>query len=284
VKEAVGVVGLGSIGASVARALVRNGYSPVGYDVRTDALQALDGVVSPAASAEDLSHRVDAALIAVYDDAQVRDLLSGPSSLLTADDPARVLVILSTVSLETIRWAAEQGRSRGVRVLDCGVTGGQGLREQGKIVAMVGGDEEAVTAVMPLLATFGAPVVHTGGLGTGMRSKLARNMITYGCWYVVLEATRLAAAGGVDPGQFLQINDAADQLMGGSLALLRRGVRPGTPGSESEREAVARTAGYLHKDLHAAVELAAELGVEVLAAVLVEREFDALVGLAGGAV
>jgi 3-hydroxyisobutyrate dehydrogenase len=284
VKDAVGVVGLGSIGANVAKALARQGYSPVGYDVRAEALEVLAGTVLPAASAKDLSSRVDAVLIAVYDDAQVRDLLSGPSSLLAADDPARVLVILSTVSLDTIRWAAEQGRSRGVSVLDCGVTGGQGLREQGRIVAMVGGEEEAVKAVMPLLATFGAPVVHTGGLGTGMRSKLARNLVTYGCWFVVLEATRLAAAGGVDPDQFLQINDAADQLMGGSLSLLRRGVWPGPLASESARQTVARTAGYLHKDLRAAVELAGELGVEVPAALLVEREFDALVGLAGDAV
>jgi 3-hydroxyisobutyrate dehydrogenase len=284
VKEPVGVIGLGSIGANVARALVANGYSTVGYDVRAEALEALEVLVSPAQSVEELSSRVEAVLVAVFDDAQVRDLLSGPSSLLTADDPARVVVILSTVTLETIRWAAEQSSSRGVSVLDCGVSGGHGLREQGKIVAMVGGDEEAVKAVMPLLATFGAPVVHTGELGTGMRSKLARNLLTYGCWFVVLEATRLAAAGGVGPDQFLQINEAADELMGGSLSLLRRGVRPGAPGSESDRETVARTAGYLHKDLHAAVALAGELGVEVPAALLVDREFDALVGLAGEAV
>jgi 3-hydroxyisobutyrate dehydrogenase len=284
VKEPVGVIGLGSIGANVARALVGHGYSTVGYDIRAEALDALEGLVFPAQSVEELSSRVQAVLVAVFDDAQVRDLLSGPSSLLTADDPARVIVILSTVSLDTIRWAAEQGRSRGVSVLDCGVTGGQGLREQGKIVAMVGGDEEALEAVMPLLATFGAPVVHTGELGTGMRSKLARNLLTYGCWFVVLEATRLAAAGGVDPDQFLQINEAADELMGGSLSLLRRGVRPGAPGSESDRETVARTAGYLHKDLRAAVALAGELGVQVPAALLVDREFNALVGLAGEAV
>ncbi len=279
-KEPVGIVGMGSIGAGVARALGMHGYAPVGYDVRAEAVEALQPVVSPAASLVELSGRVEAVLVAVYDDAQVRDVLAGPSSLLAADSPAGTVVILSTVSLETIRWASEQGRSRGVSVLDCGVTGGQGLRSQGQIVAMVGGEADAVARVMPLLATFGAPVVHTGALGTGMRAKLARNMITYGCWYVVLEATRLAAAGGVDVDRFLEINDAADRLMGGALALLRRGVRPGPPSSDADRETRTRTAGYVHKDLRAAFDLARELGVEVPGAVLVEREYDALLGVA----
>jgi 3-hydroxyisobutyrate dehydrogenase-like beta-hydroxyacid dehydrogenase len=137
---------------------------------------------------------------------------------------------------------------------------------------------------MPLLSTFGDPVVHTGALGTGMRAKLARNLLTYGRWHVVLEAARLAAAGGVDLGEFLRVNEAADKLGGGSLMLLRRGIRPGGQAGESERQALARTAGYLHKDLHAAIQLASELGVEVPAAILVEREFDALVGLQKDAV
>src|SRR6266851_4608126 len=146
---------MGSIGAGVARALASHGYTPVGYDVRAEAVEALQGVVSPAASLRELSDRVEAVILAVYDDAQVRDVLAGPSSLLAANSPAGTVVILSTVSLETIRWASEQGRSGGVSVLDCGVTGGQGLRSSGQIVAMVGGDPDAIARVMPLLATFG---------------------------------------------------------------------------------------------------------------------------------
>ncbi len=59
-KEPVGIVGMGSIGAGVARALASHGYTPVGYDVHAEAVEAMPGLVSPAASLRDLSDRVGA--------------------------------------------------------------------------------------------------------------------------------------------------------------------------------------------------------------------------------
>lgn len=276
----VGVVGLGRIGTGVARALAGNGYTVARYDVRPEALDEVPASASTAASPRELGEVADIVFVAVFDDDQVRDVLVGDDSLLEAGVAPRVLVILSTVTLETIRWAADQARARGVRVLDCGVTGGSRLRDHGQMTAMVGGDEEVVSSVRPIIETFGAPMIHVGPLGAGMQAKLALNMITYGTWYVVLEAAKLAAAGGVDIDRLVEVSDSRDRWAGGTAAVLVRGIRPGEPVDDADRRERERLRGYVYKDLHAALGLATELGIELPAAALVARAFDEMIGLA----
>jgi 3-hydroxyisobutyrate dehydrogenase len=278
VRTVVGVVGLGAIGAGVARSLANHDYEVVGYDVRPEAVAALAGVARPTATPCELAEASEVVFLAVYDDAQVRDVLSRDDGVLAAAAGVRAVVILSTVTLDTIRWAEHEARARGVSVLDCGVTGGHALTEQGSIVAMVGGSPDAVAAVRPVIEAFGSPTVHTGALGTGMQAKLARNMIVYGRWYVAWEALRLAEAGGVAPEHLIEICDAADRLQD-PLSELRRGALPGAPPSAEIRERRQRLSGFVHKDLRAAIERGEELGIALPAAALVEQTHEELLGL-----
>jgi 3-hydroxyisobutyrate dehydrogenase-like beta-hydroxyacid dehydrogenase len=275
----VGVVGIGSIGAGVTKALLRGGYEVVGFDVRAGAVEAAGA--RAAASLTELAEAADLVLVAVYDDEQVRDVLSGSDSLLGSSSRPRAIFILSTVTLDTIRWAAGEGAAHGVAVLDCGVSGGRTLRDHGRIAVMIGGDEATVEWARPALETFGVPTVHMGLLGTGMSAKIARNMITYGGWFVAVEAARIAEAGGVDVEKLIQICEAADESTGGPIGILRRGIRPGAPRDDEDRVDRERLMGFVHKDLGAAFELGAELGVESSGARVVEREFPKLVGVDG---
>jgi 3-hydroxyisobutyrate dehydrogenase-like beta-hydroxyacid dehydrogenase len=261
-NETVGVVGLGRVGGSVAAAASRAGYRVLGCDVDPDALSALPLATRTASPAE-LAEHADIVLVAVYDDAQVRAVMRGRDSLLSAQTPPQAVIVLSTVTPETIRWAHTEGSARGVSVLDCGVTGGLRLRECGQIFAMVGGDFAAVAFVRPVLEAFGSPVVHTGQVGTGMYAKLARNMITFGTWCVALEAGQLAVAGGVELERLADICDAADQWADGALGLVRRGIRPGRPLNDRDGQERLRLSGYMHKDLRAAFDAAQALQIEL---------------------
>jgi 3-hydroxyisobutyrate dehydrogenase len=274
-----GIVGAGMIGSGVARALRRAGHEVTAYDVAAEAVGAIADVADAKPSPREAADSADAVFVAVYDDRQVREVLEGQESVLAAATPPRAVVILSTVPLETIRWAADRGAAQGVSVLDCGVTGGPGLRERGEIVAMVGGDDEAVAAVRPLIETFGKPTIHTGPLGTGMNAKIARNLFTYATWLVALEAGRLAESGGVPRERFVEICEAGDQMMGGPLAILKRMNMGSPPASAEDGAARERLVGYVHKDLHAAFELADELGVEVPAARLTDGVFEDVLGI-----
>jgi 3-hydroxyisobutyrate dehydrogenase-like beta-hydroxyacid dehydrogenase len=266
----VAILGLGQIGRGAAISLARvGGFEVVGYDPAPEALALAAPSLSPAGSMAQAAAGADVVLIAVFDDRQLRDALAGPAGILDATPPAKVVVVLSTVSAETITWAAVEAARHGVELVDCGVSGGKAI-EQGRIVAMIGGSDTAVTLVRPVIEAFAAPVVHTGPLGTGMAAKLARNMIVYGCWYVVSEAARLAEAAGVSLDSLVEISDAADRQSGGPTAMLRRGM-------SGDPEKVAlwhRIPEYAHKDLHAAFELARSLDVELPGAELVEERFD----------
>jgi len=270
-----GIVGLGVIGAGVARALSASGMRVVGSDVDHDRARALSDVLEPMSSPRDVIAAADTILIAVHNDEQVRAVLTGDDGLLPGAPADRHIVVLSTISLETIRWAAARAAEAGVSLLDCGVTGGERLTSRGEIVAMLGGTEAEVEAVRPVIEVFGVPTIHTGALGTGMQSKLARNLVLFGSWYVASEAARLVAAAGVDVRRLVEICEAADQ--GGGMS------RPMALFAESEtgvplpkRE---RLLGFVHKDLRAALALADELGLDMPATNLVESTSDDLLGV-----
>jgi 3-hydroxyisobutyrate dehydrogenase len=273
-KIPVGVVGIGFIGSGVSAALLRNGYDVLAYDVRPGAAE--DAGVAEAGSVRELAEASELVLVAVFDDEQVREVMA---EIVETDSAPRAVCILSTVTLETIRRAAEIARPRGVEILDTGVTGGTTLKEQGHIAVMVGGDPATVEWARPALETFGVPTLHMGPLGTGMSAKIARNMITYGSWFVAVEAARLATAGGVDIDKLVEICDASDAGTGGALGLLRRGVRAGAPADDEDRKLRELVLSYALKDLEAAFELGRELNVEPTVAPLVARDFPGLLGV-----
>ncbi|MCW2984330.1 MAG: beta-hydroxyacid dehydrogenase, 3-hydroxyisobutyrate dehydrogenase [Conexibacter sp.] len=277
----IGVLGLGAIGGGVARSLAAAGFRVVFHDVNPETQARYADVGAGVESPRAVAEQADVVLVAVFDDAQVREVLTGPSGLLTGETSMGDVVILSTVTLDTIRWADAACRTHGVTVLDCGVTGGPQALERHSIVAMVGGPGEAVARLGEMFAAFSDPTVHTGPLGTGMQAKLARNLLYFAGCHVAWEAARLAAAAGVSVEKLIAIADASDRWTGGSTAILKRGFRPDlepaqSPEDQARRE---RMAGFAHKDLLAALRLGAELGVDLPAAALAEDRFDQVVGL-----
>lgn len=278
----VGVVGLGAIGGSLARVLAGSGYEVLGYDVSADVTNRAAAFVTPASSAAEASENADLVLLAVFDDDQVRDVLAGERAILAADEPCRVVAVLSTVTLGTIEWANERAAARGVAVLDCGVTGGPGLRDHGKIVVFTGGDEAVLESVRPILATFAAPLLYMGPSGAGMKAKLARNVIHYGTWFAAWEGARLAAACGLDVAKLVQGVRTSDEWTGGTMGLLadyQIGPGPVDPNDASTLETARSLASVAHKDLRAALELSAQVGIGLPGAALDEEVYDAVVGV-----
>jgi 3-hydroxyisobutyrate dehydrogenase-like beta-hydroxyacid dehydrogenase len=264
----VAIVGLGMIGGGAARALARQPFELRGYDPRDEVFERLPAQVIRSASASAAADDATVVLIAVMDDAQVRTAVAGSSGILAAARPPGAIVILSTVTLETIRWAEEVAGARGVAVIDCGVSGGPDALEQAAVTAMVGGDSAAVEAARSVLEGFAEPVVHCGQLGNGMRAKLARNMITYGQWLVSWEATSLAIAAGVPRDRFIECVQASDVWLEGHLFLIEHRIGAGISETGATPEIGELVTTYASKDLRAAVALGGELGMALPAAEL----------------
>jgi 3-hydroxyisobutyrate dehydrogenase len=251
----IGVIGLGMIGGGVAVSLARSGHPPAAvFDVRADAADGLEGVPACVASPAEVAAVSDVVLVAVVDADQARSALD---VLLPAARRGTTVVLLSTVGLAAVLDLAARCAEHGVTLLDAGVTNGPGAATNG-LVTMVGGPDEAVAAAMPVLEAFSRAVVHCGPLGTGMTAKLARNAITYSMWAAVREATSLAAAGGVTPATLLRVLEEADDTVSPLLHLQLKAVD-----YTIAEEQQAWAAGLADKDLAAAQELAAEVGVEL---------------------
>ena len=280
--QPVGVIGLGAIGGPVARTLRRGGWEVFGYDVRDSAFEEYPEA-SRSDGVRDLAEACGTVLIAVYDDEQLREVLDGVDGILAADSPPATVCVLSTITVETLRGAARSAARRQVELLDCGVTGGTGLRTMGKIVVFAGGSPQALEAARPVLETFADPLLHMGSLGAGMTAKLARNLMHYSGWYAAWEAARIAAASGVDIDKLIEGHQISNQRSNGAgLSLLIRGIRPDVPVSAdspglSEREA---SANFARKDLGYVLDLARELGIPLPGAELVRERADLMVGLA----
>jgi 3-hydroxyisobutyrate dehydrogenase-like beta-hydroxyacid dehydrogenase len=268
-----GIVGLGQIGGGVAAALHNRGWSVVGHDPYAPARERLADVVSLAPSPRAVAELTDVVLVAVLDDAQIRAVLTGPDGIIAAATPPRAVGILSTIGLDTLGWAAEALHGRGIGIVDCGVSGGAAAARTGQLVAMLGGEASSVEAVRPAVEAFCSLVVHVGGLGDGLRVKLARNLVTYGSWMVAEEAARLVAACGIPVASLVQVIRGSDAMTGGVTGLI--GAQASSGHSPQALAAIAE------KDLGAALSLAAQLGLELPVTRFTAEHFDRVVGLDG---
>jgi len=280
---AVGMIGLGAIGGHAARALSRAGWKVYGYDVRPEAFEQFPEA-ERAAGVRELADASQTVMVAVYDDDQLVDVLAGPDGILAASDPPATVCVLSTVTLGTLRWGSGAAAERGVQLIDCGVTGGTGLRTTGKIVVFAGGSAEALAAARPPLEAFADPLLHMGALGTGMQAKLARNLMHYSGWYAAWEAARIADRCGIDIDNLIEGHRISNlRSSGGGTSLLSGGIRPGqSPESidEPSRHLRASMADFARKDLGYVLELAGELGISLPGAQLTRDRIDLVVGLA----
>jgi 3-hydroxyisobutyrate dehydrogenase-like beta-hydroxyacid dehydrogenase len=211
-------------------------------------------------------------------------VLVGDAGVLTAAPPPAIACVLSTVTLDTLRWAGDVAQRAGVMLIDCGVTGGQGLRTHGTIVVLAGGSDAALARARPALEAFAAPLLHIGPVGAGMQAKLARNLMHYSGWYAAWEAASIAVACGIDVDKLVEAHEVSNRLSsGGGTSLLRRGIGPGMiePNPGANLTARCQSADFARKDLGYVLELASELGLSLPGAELVLARIDEVVGLAG---
>lgn len=258
----VGIVGLGAIGAGVAVSLARRGRRPLVFDSRPDAAITTPGVAEPVSSAADLAGGCDVVLVAVFDEAQVREVLVASDGVLAGARPDLIVVILSTIAVSAVRELADLCGRSGVHLLDCGVTPGD-QAPHNAVVALVGGPGDVVTRAMPVLDDFARAVVYCGPVGSGMTLKIARNLVTYCTWVAVDQALTLAVGAGVDADTFLAAMRETEAKHPQPLKMLevRNAISAGRLTMSAER--ADNAVNVAAKDLDAAVRLAAARGLSL---------------------
>lgn len=258
-----GVIGLGQIGGGVAMSLARHNRPLAVYDIRPDASDNLAGVPPVLATPAAVAAASDVLMIAVLNGAQAEAVLSGPDGVLAGAHPGLTIVLLSTITINDLKKLNALVAQYNVPLLDCGVTAGQ-LSAEGKMISMVGGDADAVERVMPVLKEFNAEVHHMGPAGSGMVTKVVRNMIHFTTWRIGYEGAKLAAAAGVDIERFSELVHQASLQPGASVTtwMTPEKLFNGNKHFKTMEEMAKGTYLYHQKDLDAAKELAEQLGIE----------------------
>jgi 3-hydroxyisobutyrate dehydrogenase-like beta-hydroxyacid dehydrogenase len=263
----VGVVGIGIIGGGIARALERGGWRLALCDHKASATAPFAPGATICDSPAEVARRSDVVIIAVFSEAQVREVVAAANGLLRGARRGLVVVTVSTIGVPLLEELARVAEDAGVTLLDCGVTGGRESAAQGRLICMIGGAAADVERVRPVLESFSTLVVRVGPPGAGIRAKLAKQVITYASYYATHRASELASRAGVDLEQLARAVRAADEQSGGpATQQLARHHAP--------LETRAHQAAACHKDLEAAKELAARVGMDLEIAELVLAHVD----------
>jgi 3-hydroxyisobutyrate dehydrogenase-like beta-hydroxyacid dehydrogenase len=275
--SSLGVVGLGLIGATLARRLIRTGAQVVVYDLKPKARQAAveSGAVA-AHSSRELAAQCDTILVCVQTDDECVAAIAGDDGLLEGARAGTCVAVLSTVMPATIASLASRAAERDVHLVDTPVAGrGMFSIEEGTMSVLVGDDGELFERLKPTLQRFGSRIVPAGGLGSGAALKLAHNVVVYAGFAAMIEAVELARAAGVRDGLVEEVTQAS-----GALSELSAFTLPfykhfrDDPHTPDEDEALHVAAALLNKDLSDAVELGKAFGVSLPVAQLLSHSGD----------
>lgn len=253
-KIEAGFIGLGSMGAPMARNLAGAGLLGAVYNRTSGKAAALADELGCAAaeSPAGLAARCNLIILCVSADEDVLEMVDALCPALQADS---IVIDCSTVAAATAREAAQRLAAAGGRFLDAPVSGGTEGAVQGTLSIMAGGDADALARAMPALEAMGKRIVHMGPAGAGQATKAANQIAVAGVNQAVSEALAFAQSQGLDLEQVI------DALGGGaaqSWFLANRG-----PNMQRMAFPLGFRVDLHRKDLEICRAMAAELGVQL---------------------
>ena len=208
----IAFIGLGIMGGPMAVHLQEAGHEVRGYNrtaAKAERLGAAGGTVC--ASAAEAVRGAEVVCLMVPDSPDVEDVLLGAGAVLDNAEPGALVIDFSTIRPDVARRLAAEADSRGLRMLDAPVSGGQAGAEAATLSIMVGRAPEDVEAAREVLDIVGRTVVHVGPSGAGQTVKAANQLVVAGNIAVLAEAVLLLEAHGIDLS-------AALDVLGGGLA------------------------------------------------------------------
>jgi 3-hydroxyisobutyrate dehydrogenase-like beta-hydroxyacid dehydrogenase len=266
----VALLGTGIMGTHMARRLAQAGFPVTVWNRSPDkAGQLTQFGVTIAETPSSACAGADVVIVMLSNGPVVEEVLFSPDT--AGKKPAEamaagsVLVVMSSIPVETCQAQAPRLAARGVGYIDAPVSGGEPGARDGTLAIMAGGDAKTVEDIADVFAAMGR-VTNIGPVGTGQMTKLANQIIVGATVVGVAEALHFVTQGGADPAAVRKA------LMGGFAdskilnihgeRMVERNFVPGGP------------AEYELKDLRTAKALAAASGLNYTL-------LDCLVGMFG---
>jgi 3-hydroxyisobutyrate dehydrogenase len=196
----IAFIGLGHMGAPMARNLLKAGHSLLVFDVVQKNVDALTTVgAAGAATAAQAAAQAELIITMLPSSPHVKAVYLGKDGVLSGVRHGIPLIDSSTIDPHTAREVAGIAADRGNPMADAPVSGGTGGAEAGTLTFMVGALPDLFERIKPVLAHMGKNVVHCGAAGTGQVAKICNNMLLGISMIGVAEAMNLGSALGIDP-------------------------------------------------------------------------------------
>lgn len=268
-KNKVGYIGLGLMGKSMARNILKAGYPLI---VHNRSRAAVDELVAegaqPAFSPSEVASQVDIIFTNLPDSPDVELVALGESGVVEGAHPGLVFVDNSTIKPASARKIAEILEKNGVACLDAPVSGGDIGARDGTLTIMVGGTKQALQKVMPVLKVIGRTITHVGESGAGQITKAANQIMVAAQMVAMGELLIFAKKAGADPKKVVEA------IRGGAAQCWTLDVKPPRL-FEGNREPGFK-AFMQAKDLGIVVDTAKQYGVPIPSAGLHAQLFNAM--------
>jgi 3-hydroxyisobutyrate dehydrogenase-like beta-hydroxyacid dehydrogenase len=251
--SAIGVIGLGIMGSSIARHIAGAGYGVVGYDVRPARLRALKAAGGIAVASSSEVARQSAILITSLPSAEA--LAATVEAVAAVPRPPAIVVETSTLPLDVKQRARVVLRKKGVELLDCPISGTGAQARTRDIVVYASGSRPAYRRVSNVLDTFTRAHYHVGPFGHGSKVKFVANLLVAIHNVASAEAMVLAMKAGLDAKKVLQL---VSEGAGSSRVLQLRGPMM----VKGDYRKATMTLATWQKDMAIIAEFARRVGVK----------------------
>ena len=204
--ERIGFVGLGNMGAPMARHLVAAGYKVVAVDANPAALETFctSAQCERGRSLADLGPACRLVITMLPDGAAVRQVLLGPNGVAWGLSPGSVVLDMSSAEPLGTRELGAKLADAGVALIDAPVSGGVKRAVEGALAIMAGGEPAAIERCRPVLAKLGQ-VFLSGASGSGHAVKALNNYLSAVALAATAEAMLAGESFGIEPATMLEI-------------------------------------------------------------------------------
>jgi 2-hydroxy-3-oxopropionate reductase len=265
----VGYIGLGLMGKSIARNILKAGFPLVIHNrspLPVDELAA-EGAQAASSPAE-VAARVDVVFTNLPDTPDVEMVVLGANGIASGAHPGLIWVDNSTIKPAAARSLAAKLAGMGVLALDAPVSGGDVGARNATLAIMVGGPADAFDKVLPVFQAMGKTVTHVGAAGAGQVAKAANQIMVAAQMVAMGELLIFSQKAGVDPQKVVEA------IKGGAAQCWTLDVKP--PRLFAGNRLPGFKSRMMAKDLNIILETAREYGIPLPSAAVDAQLYNAM--------
>ncbi len=271
----VGYIGLGLMGKSIARNILKAGFPLVVQNRSQAAVEELTGEgARPAHSPAEVAAQVDVVFTNLPDTPDVEKVAFGADGISQGAHAGLIFVDNSTIKPAAARSIAARMQEKGVLCLDAPVSGGDIGARNGTLAIMVGGPAQALETVLPVFQAMGKTITHVGEAGAGQIAKAANQIMVAAQMVAMGELLIFAKKAGADPQKVVEA------IRGGAAQCWTLDVKP--PRLFSGNRTPGFKASMQSKDLGIILETAREYGIPLPSTAVDAQLFSALLQMGMG--